>query len=371
MKASPQVHIDLNKVLHNAFKLAQKSQSPQIRFLPVLKLFQSHPMAIHILKLAGFQHFGDSRLSRLKKLATRWPRLCLHLLRPSLPEEAEEIVRTCTLSHQSSFLSCQALSTACQKLQKKHQIILMLECGDLREGMPWEIAHDCIPKIRRLPGLQLVGLGTNLSCLNGIHPQKDNLHALIQQMSSLFGENQKPGVLSIGNSSQLEWMNQNFPTIHQIEFRLGEALLLGQNPKTQSPIPDFFPDAVEVHLPILERYTKPRKAFGGLPGANAFGEKAPLSRRTGSHTRLLIPLGWQDCDPYGWHLPPGLRLEGACSDSMILSCDSDFPTSEPLILRPRYRTLMGLMQSPEVTRIWKGGDIDLQDTLREDNPPRS
>ncbi len=366
MKARPQVHIDLNKVLHNAIKLAQKSQSARIRFLPVLKLLQSHPIVIHTLKQAGFRYFGDSRLSRLKRLSLRWPDLHLRLVRPSLPEEAEDVVRISALSHQSCLKSFRALSAACEKIGKRHEIILMLECGDLREGMPWEMASDSIPRIRSMPGIKLAGLGTNLSCLNGIHPGKEELHTLLRQMSALFGE--RTGILSIGNSSQLDWIDHDFPTCHQVEFRLGEALILGQNPRTQNPVDGLYTDAIEVHLPILEQYTKPQNAFGGIQGANAFGEKRSFSGNTGSHTRLLIPLGWQDCDPYGWHFPEGLHMEGACSDSMVLSCDPDYPIQTPLTLRPRYRTLMGLMQSPEIIRIWKGVGSGRQDSLWESGP---
>src|SRR5699024_9349238 len=56
-----------------------------------------------------------------------------------------------------------------------HRIIIMIELGDLREGIMGEYLMDFYQKVFDLPNIEVAGIGSNLNCLNGIMPSKDKL----------------------------------------------------------------------------------------------------------------------------------------------------------------------------------------------------
>ncbi|MBP1688460.1 MAG: arg, partial [Deltaproteobacteria bacterium] len=56
----------------------------------------------------------------------------------------------------------------------------MVDLGDLREGV-WPT--DVVPFVRqtrRLPGIRITGLGTNLACFGAIAPSVDNMNQLLE-----------------------------------------------------------------------------------------------------------------------------------------------------------------------------------------------
>jgi ornithine racemase len=61
------------------------------------------------------------------------------------------------------------------KQKKQHKIIIMVETGDLREGVMGDHLIDFYAKVFDLPNLEIIGLGTNLNCLNGVMPSADKL----------------------------------------------------------------------------------------------------------------------------------------------------------------------------------------------------
>jgi predicted amino acid racemase len=65
------------------------------------------------------------------------------------------------------------LSAEAKKQNKTHKIIIMIEMGDLREGVMGEELIE-FGHILSLPNIQIRGIGTNLNCLSGIMPTKTN-----------------------------------------------------------------------------------------------------------------------------------------------------------------------------------------------------
>lgn len=60
------------------------------------------------------------------------------------------------------------LSKEVKKQNKIHQIIIMIELGELREGVLGEDFIDFYESIFKLENIQVVGIGANLSCLYGV-----------------------------------------------------------------------------------------------------------------------------------------------------------------------------------------------------------
>ena len=54
----------------------------------------------------------------------------------------------------------------------------MVDLGDLREGVMHKEAVEYVGDILKLRGVNLIGIGTNLTCLSGVLASKKNLGIL-------------------------------------------------------------------------------------------------------------------------------------------------------------------------------------------------
>ena len=123
----------------------------------------------------GAALFADSRLLNMERLPQGLPRL---MLRIGCPEEAEDIVRQADISLQSEIATIRALGQAARSQGRRHKVVLMIDLGDLREGIFFENTQgilDAAEAVVREEGLELYGVGTNLTCFGGIMPSRENL----------------------------------------------------------------------------------------------------------------------------------------------------------------------------------------------------
>ncbi|MBP2664705.1 MAG: alanine racemase [Firmicutes bacterium] len=67
-----------------------------------------------------------------------------------------------------------------KKIGVEHQVILMVDVGDLREGIMIENVLDTVRKVVGMEGIRLVGLGTNMGCFGGVLPEYRNLNVLVK-----------------------------------------------------------------------------------------------------------------------------------------------------------------------------------------------
>jgi predicted amino acid racemase len=91
------------------------------------------------------------------------------------------------------------LSAEAQKQNKTHKIIIMIEMGDLREGVMGEELIEFYGHILSLPNIQIRGIGTNLNCLSGIMPTQDKLIqlSLYKQLIEAKFNIEIPGFLEV------------------------------------------------------------------------------------------------------------------------------------------------------------------------------
>lgn len=86
------------------------------------------------------------------------------------PGQAESVVEDVDISLNTEIETLEKLNYYASLQNKIHKIILMVEMGDLREGI---LPHDIFPFIKKvldLPHLKIIGLGCNLACYEGIKP---------------------------------------------------------------------------------------------------------------------------------------------------------------------------------------------------------
>ena len=102
------------------------------------------------------------------------------LIRIPMLSELPDVVELCDISLQSDIIVLRALNEEAKKQGKVHEVILMMDLGDLREGF-WneEDALDAALEIEHeLKNLRLAGVGVNLSCYGSVTPNKRNMQGL-------------------------------------------------------------------------------------------------------------------------------------------------------------------------------------------------
>ncbi|HEX7443533.1 MAG TPA: alanine racemase, partial [Acidimicrobiales bacterium] len=284
--------------------------------------------------------------------------------------QADRVVAGADVSHNSEIDLIERLAESASRQGKRHGIVLMVELGDLREGIMPDSLLDVVRVVLDLPGLALRGIGTNLACQNGVIPGDANmaeLSALATSIETTFGVDLD--IVSGGNSANLPWALDPRADIGRINhLRLGESLLLGREPLQRTALDGLHTDAVSIVGEVIESKVKPSMPRGDR-GQTAFGHGAARCATGGEHHRVIVALGRQDLDTDGIVVPDGYALLGSSSDHLVLDCGTDPPdVGGELRFGLNYSALMRSMASPFVTRRYVGVGVGAGSPGSPDSP---
>jgi len=342
---APRIEVDLVAIEHNTRFLVSRLWRKGIAVTGVTKATLGSPDIAKAMVRGGVKRLGDSRIENLEALREAGLRVPMVLLRSPSPEWADRAVHSADITLVSDLDVVTALSAAAGKRAVTHGIVLMIELGDLREGVMIADALDAARTISRTRHLTLAGLGTNLACRSGVIPgreQMQQLGAVAGTMSTLFGT--QPTLVSGGNSANLGWALGREPTGAINDLRLGEAILLGLDPLTRAPIPGLRTDAFAVVGSVIESLDKPASPWGAR-AQNAFGEVAASTAR-GTIVQTVVALGRQDVDPDGLTPPTGTRVLGSSSDHLVLETPTRLAAGTEVRFGVDYSALVRAMTSP-------------------------
>src|SRR5690606_29515225 len=96
-------------------------------------------------------------------------------IKPPAKRSIPNIVKYADASFNTELETIKLLSAEAIQQKKVHRIIIMIEMGDLREGVMGDDLLDFYEQIFRLKGIKVTGIGTNLNCLSGVLPSHDKL----------------------------------------------------------------------------------------------------------------------------------------------------------------------------------------------------
>ena len=312
----PALKIDFKKLEHNTKLLASKCSKHGIKIAAVTKVFCGLPQAAEALIKGGASYLADSRIENLKKLKhLNIPKL---LLRIPMLSQVEEVVGYADISLNSEYVVIEALSQAAIKKNKIHDIILMIDLGDLREGVWMEDAVEYAGKLLDLKGINLKGIGTNLTCYGAVIPSKDNLSKLVEISKSIEEKYHITlDIISGGNSSSLYLIDKGLIPREINNLRLGESIVLGNETAYGDRIEGAFNDCFVFSAEIVELKEKPSIPIGEI-GVDAFGNKPTFDDR-GIRKRAIVAAGKQDVKTDGLTpIDDKLIILGASSDHMII-----------------------------------------------------
>lgn len=355
---TPRLEIYPDRIAANARSVIKSCHDHGARVACVSKVLCAHPALLQTLVDAGADMLADSRIQNLKRISETQPDLPRLLLRPPALGQAEDVVRYADYSLNSSLETIKKLSEAAGQLKKGHKVIVMVDVGDLREGVWPERIVPLVAEAAHLPHIEIAGLGTNLACYGGIIPSVENMQVLIDCRDACRKASGLPlNLLSGGNSANLPLLASGKLQKEINHFRIGEAIILGRNVLDRSPWQGTRQDGLRVVAEVIELETKPSIPIGDR-GQDAFGNTVDFVDR-GIRKRALLNLGRQDVVVDG--LEPedgGIIVLGGSSDHLVLDvsdAQTDLKVGDEIAFYPTYGALLAASTSPYVEKVVVNG----------------
>ena len=364
---TPRLEIDLDKISHNARELRALYGARSIGIAGVTKAVCGDPAVAAVLVDAGIHTLADSRTRNIERMREADIRAQFVLLRSPALSQVQSAVKCADVSLNSELSVIEELSKAAAANHVAHKILLMVELGDLREGlMPAELGQ-AVELVDRLEGLVLAGIGTNLACFGGVKPDEDNvgqLSALARDIEDRFGITLE--FVSGGNSANYEWFMATKDTGKINHLRLGESILLGRETLHRKPIPGLFTDAFNLVAEVIESKVKPSQPYGEIC-QGAFGE-VPVFPDRGQISRAILGVGMQDVLVSGLTPRADIDILGASSDHIIIDANRlDLRVGDEVEFHVNYGALLSAMTSPYVCKRYVD---NAGDGSKETNTPR-
>lgn len=343
------LEIDLDKIGHNARELVLRTSRRGISVTAVTKAVLGCPDIGRVMCSAGAASLGDSRVGNLERMRSADVEGPMLLLRSPMASQIDRIVQADAMSVNTETEVLSALAAAAQSSGRVHDVLIMVELGDLREGVMPDELHDTVRHVLGLSALRLRGVGTNLACRNGVEPSEENmaeLSAMVTSVETTFGVEVE--IVSGGNSANLDWAldSSNHGRINNL--RLGESILLGREPLHRRPIDGLHTDAFTLVAEVIESKRKPTKPWG-RPGQNSFGE-TPRTDDRGVIWQTILAIGRQDTDTADLSAPEGIEILAASSDHLIAETADRMSCGDEIRFEPGYSATLRSMTSPFVTQ---------------------
>jgi predicted amino acid racemase len=350
--SAPRVEINLDKLIHNARKLTILYGSKGIQITAVTKGVCGNLRIANALLNRGIHSFGDSHIANIQKMREAGINAQFILIRSPMLSEVEQVVKFADVSFNSEMSVIKLLADQANKHGITHRIILMIELGDLREGILPSDLEFVVKEAIDMQGIKLAGIGTNLACFGGVKPTEAKMRELSTIACNLqrqFGINFE--FVSGGNSANYQWF-MSTPDVGLINhLRIGESILLGCDTLTREQIPGLYTDAFTLISEVIELKTKPSKPYGEI-AQDAFGH-IPSFKDEGNMRRAILAIGKQDVDISTIKPRRNVNVLGATSDHLILDTKGqNLEVGTEVQFDVGYSALLRAMMSPYVEKVY-------------------
>ncbi len=345
----PRIEITLSKIQHNARILCELYGERGISLMGVSKAVLGEPLIAEAMIRGGVKFIADSRLENIQRMKNARVSTQFVLLRTAI-SQAKSIVENVDLSLNTEIETLEKLNYYASLQNKIHQIILMVEMGDLREGILPRDLFLFVKRVLSLPHIKIMGIGCNLACYGAIKPNNQKmlqLSVLTDAIEKQFQINLP--LISGGNSANYEWYKSVNKVGRINNLRLGESILLGCETVQGQIIPELYTNAFKLIAEVIESKVKPSLPFGEIC-QDAFGN-IPVFCDLGMHQRAIIALGKQDTSISGLSCDRDLEILGASSDHLILSSKNSYlKVGSPVNFNLDYGSLLMAMTSPFIKK---------------------
>ncbi len=330
MNSFNQVYVTINLTalkenIQHTYELCKKKS---IDLAVVAKSICADERILEVIEESPADTIADSRLDNFYCMNTKKKRF---LIRPASVMEAEAVALYSDISMQTSLTTVKEIDLAAKKNGKVHDILIMIDLGDLRDGIYYtdhETILEMAEYIHKSSNLRLAGIGANYNCFSQLLPNNENMNIISDLFHKLkpFYDTDSP-IVSCGNSSSVTLLTENTYEIPREinQFRMGEAIVLGRDPADNTTIPGYRYDAFTMEAALIEVYEKP--------------VDGKIMRRG------VLSVGKQDLMiDYIFPIDERISVLGACSDECVIDLSNapEYKTGDLIKFRLEYNALMTL-----------------------------
>ncbi len=350
------ITLDKKKLNQNYKYLDKLFKKKNKEWAVVTKLLCGNKTFIKEVINLGAKEVCDSRISNLKTVKEINADVETVYIKPPAKRSLSSVIKYADASFNTEFYTIKLLSDEAVKQNKKHKIIIMIELGDLREGVMGDHLLDFYESIFHLPNIMVTGIGTNLNCLNGVMPSEDKLIqlSLYKQLIEFKFKRKIPWVTG-GTSVIIPILLRKQVPSGINHFRVGEALFFGNNLITGEDIKGMKQDVFKLYAEIIEITEKPKIPIGYL-GENPSGETFEILEEDYGKTshRAILDVGLLDISTD--FIEPEdskITLAGASSDMLIADLGEvhqNYKVGDLVSFNLKYMGALRLLNSNYITK---------------------
>ncbi len=355
MNKAPRVNINLDKIKENARILKNRCDKKDIEITGVVKCGAGDLRITKAIVAGGIKSLGDSRIKNIIKMREAGFENEIVLLRlPSLTE-LKDVVKYADISLNSELITLESLGREAVKQGKIHKVIIMVDVGDLREGVLYKDYLDLIDKALQIKGVKVIGIGTNVGCYGGVLPTYQNTSLLLElkeETLKMFNYNLE--VISGGNTATTILLDNDQLPKGINNLRVGEGIIQGTDITHQREIKFLNSNNITLIAKIIELKEKPSVPIGEI-GHDAFGNK-PKFEDKGIRKRAILAVGRQDVKVSGLRpLLKGVKIIGASSDHLlcdVTEAETELQIGSEIEFQLNYGAMLRAMTSSYVNKYY-------------------
>ncbi|MEZ5360568.1 MAG: alanine racemase [Candidatus Zixiibacteriota bacterium] len=350
------VIINLNALSHNLHAIGDIMNNHGANWTVVTKVLCGHTDTLTALQYLGVRSMGDSRLDNLAAIERINPDFESWYLRVPDKSSIKDVVHLADVSLNSEIEIIQMLNDEARRADKMHRIIIMIEVGDLREGILPGSLIRFYQDVFKLSNIQVLGIGANIGCLAGAVPNIDQFTQLILYRELLELKFQRRlQTISAGSTIVLPMVQDTSLPRAVNHFRIGEAIFLGTDLINGGTLKGLRDDVILLEAEIAEIKEKGLKPLGETASVQPFhtdmeDETAPGQRGY----RALVSVGQLDSDISGLTpVNPNYRIAGASSDITVVNLGvnpEQLQVGDTIKFRVNYSALLRLMSGKYVPK---------------------
>jgi predicted amino acid racemase len=353
------VLIDLEAMRHNIHAINGWMAEKGATWTLVTKVLCGHTDTLRALYDLGVRSVADSRLTNLQAIDDIVPRdVERWYLRLPHASAIPRIIRLTDVSLNSEMEIIEALDEEARRQERLHRIIVMIELGDLREGILPGSLIKFYQDLFRFENIEVLGIGANLGCLSGAIPSIDQFTqlALYRELLELKFE-RKLSMISAGTSAVIPLLLEGSLPRTINHFRIGEAAFLGTDLVNGGTIEGLRADVITLEAEVVELKKKGLVPLGETTTMTPFEPIGDTSDTTPGQRgyRAVVTLGQLDTEVSGLTpLDPGHQIAGASSDLSVINLGDDpgdVSVGDSLRFRPNYAATVRLMSNRYIDQI--------------------
>ncbi len=354
--------IDTRRVISNIKKLVDFLEPKKMEMTLVTKMLNGNKNALSKLlsdpTIKRLHSVGDSRISNLKAIKEVKDDIVTMYIKPPAPGQSKNVVKYADISLNTSFKTISELNIEAKRQGKIHRVIVMVELGELREGVMRDNILKFYESVFNFSNIDIIGLGSNLGCMYGVEPSYDKLIQL--NLYKLLIEEKfekKLELISAGSSITLPLLSKNRIPPGLNHFRIGETAYLGVSPWDNKKFKNLSTNAFNFAAEIIELERKSMIPDGIIRDASighTANEPVDNFDNTEESYRALVDFGAIDVD-YNNLLTKDKSVSffGITSDMTVYDLGKEkrkYKVGDCIQFSPNYMAVARLMNSKYISK---------------------